>query len=397
MTEEEKLKRAFKIYEEAHYSKESIPEDEIDEFESYNISDEQMLEWDNQHAFECYNKILTKLDRKVFDEDDVPYLDIFISKMKKTKENLLIAIELLKRLYRDGIFIKFFNKFNFARSMFSDTLIENRDFNKNLEENPYYFNEEFAGLLPYFYHINELEMYNELFHMIIKALMLYGNNYIYMVKTLIKFTTKFNDEEHYKSLIDVLYCCKKNAIIPYYKKDIDNYYALRSYNNLIAVIGKNIYDKSYISSLETIIIKMNRTKENFVMLIDILKRLYNEGIFVKFFEKISYTRYGFSSLFIATRELNERIEDNPYYFNEEFAGLLPYLYHINEIDMYNELFHMIIEGLKTKDNPYQYIVKMLLDFTKEKNDEKNHKLLLEVLDYCKEDADSIDNLIKWED
>ncbi len=223
MTEKEKLERAYYIFEKGYFTTELIPSNLKDEFESYNISEEQIALWNNQIALKRYNDALSKLNNPNLKDMDVsfeilPHINYYLKKSIISKQNFELMLNMLEAYNKKGIFIKFFDFYDRSRGGFAELLILTDYWRKKVKDSPYYYGDEFAGIIPYLYHMKEYDLYNRLFKMVIDALKINGNEFQEMFRDLISFTDKYNDKDNHKLALEALDYCKKNTVMTEYSK-----------------------------------------------------------------------------------------------------------------------------------------------------------------------------------
>ncbi len=215
MTEEEKLKRAYEIYKEGHYCKKIIPLRLKDEFESYNISDEQLAIWNNENAINCYNEALNEMNSIGFNNSEIQWyisiINIYLRNVFITKDNFEQMVNLFEMTYKNGLFVKFFEEYERSSGGFSELLILTDYWRSKVKDSRYYYGDEFAGVIPYLYHIKEYDLYNRLMHIVIEALKVNGCEFQGMFKDLMDFTKKYEDIKNHLLLKEALDYCKKNC------------------------------------------------------------------------------------------------------------------------------------------------------------------------------------------
>lgn len=223
MTEDEKLKRAYDIYKEGLYNINLIPSQLEKEFETYHVSKEQLKIWNNIDAKARYDEALQKIRNEEYDSNKeilsiLVRINVFLSKSIISIDSLKKLYDIIELTFEKGIFVKFFAFYDQSSGYFSELLILTDYWRSKVKDSPYYYGDEFAGVIPYLYHIKEYDLYNRLFKMVMEALKINGNEFQEMFRDLISFTAKYNDKDNHKLALEALDYCKKNTVMTVYSK-----------------------------------------------------------------------------------------------------------------------------------------------------------------------------------
>ena len=168
MTIEDTIKRAYELYKKHNYSiaiMEHYSKSDKEEFDSYNITQEQINIWNDEYALKCIEKIENFVNNKIFYGYDMEYeselahglIDIILYYSPK-KENLTKIIETLELLDKKSYIVNIFDPYNRTISYMMSLIFGVK--NPETQEYKYYFEEEYGGLIPYLYKVGEFGLYD---------------------------------------------------------------------------------------------------------------------------------------------------------------------------------------------------------------------------------------------